>query len=144
VTAFAIDAGFGNRRPSATGAYGIATFGTSNFVITDSQGVAHTIYFSRPALIDIYVIVNLTIDDTYPANGDVTIQEILAAYINGLGQGKEVIVNPLLIAQIAVVQGIQDAVILVGLAPGPTLPDNINIQAYQQAVTQTNFITVNS
>lgn len=122
---------------------GIATFGNDSFVITDSQGVQHTIFFSRPTIIDIYIIANLTIDMTYPATGDETVKELLANYINGLGQGQEVIVIPKLIAQLASVQGIQDAVLLVGTSPGPTLPDNINIMPFQQAFTQTSFITVN-
>ena len=125
---------------------GIATYGTSNFTITDSQGDQHVIYFSRPTLVGIYVIANLTINDVndpYPANGDTLVKELLANFINGLGQGRDVVVVPQLVSSIVSVPGIGDAVLLVGKLPGPTLPNNILIQAYEQAFSQTTFITVN-
>lgn len=121
---------------------GIRTFGTSSFVIVDSQGVSHTMYFSRPQQIDIYLAITLTVSTLFPANGTTLVENALAAYINGLGQGGEVIVNPMLIAQLASVPGIDDSVILIGTAPGPTLPDNIVIQPFQQAFTQTSFMTI--
>lgn len=121
---------------------GIATYGTSSFDIVDSQGITHTIYFSRPAIIDIYIDVTITKNSAYPADGDTLVKEALANYINGLGQGVSVIVNPLLVAQLAPIPGIDDTVILIGKTPGPTLPDNIAIAAFEQAFTQTDFINV--
>jgi uncharacterized phage protein gp47/JayE len=122
---------------------GIQTYGTQFYVITDSQGISHTMYFSRPTGIDIYLIVNLVISGSYPLNGDLLVKNSLANYINGLGQGVEVIVSPQLIAQLASIPGIEDAEILAGTSPGPTLPNNIPIAAYQVAQTQTIYITVN-
>jgi uncharacterized phage protein gp47/JayE len=123
---------------------GIETYGSDSYVITDSQGQPHTINFSRPSIIDIYLILNLEINLSYPANGDVLIQELLTTYINNLGQGVTVILDPYLIAQLASIPGIDYAQVLAGTAPDPTQSLNIPILAYQQAFTQTNFIVVNT
>lgn len=121
---------------------GIDTDGNTSFDITDSQGQVHTIRFSRPTAVPVYIIAQLTLDDTYPVDGDTTVQQLLVAYGNSLGIGKELIVIPKLIAQIAGVQGIQDAVLLVGTAPGPTLPNNINPQAYEVLEFDTSRVQV--
>jgi uncharacterized phage protein gp47/JayE len=123
---------------------GIATDGTSNYTITDSQGNTHVIHFSRPTNIDIYIIANLLVNDAYPAGGDALVNQILDNYINGLGQGVNVIVDPYLTAQLASIPGIDGATLLVGTAPDPTMSANIPIAAFQQAFTETIFIVVNS
>lgn len=122
---------------------GIETYGNTTTTIVDSQGQTHTINFSRPTVVPVYIIANLTVDDTYPANGDTTVQTLLAQYGNSLGIGVELIVVPKLISQLAQVQGIQDAVLLVGTSPGPTLPDNITPTAYEVLSFDTSRITVN-
>lgn len=123
---------------------GIATFGTNSYVITDSQGDYHTMKYSTPTLIPLYLIVDLTVTSSYPSDGDTLVKEALANYINSLGQGTSVIVSPLLIAQLASIPGITDATILIGTAPDPSSSDNITILAYQQATASTLNITVNS
>jgi len=50
---------------------GIQPHGDISKTVTDSQGFDHTIKFSRPDEIDIYLILDLTIDsDIYPDDGD--------------------------------------------------------------------------
>lgn len=122
---------------------GIQTFGSSEFTITDSQGQEHDIFFSRPALIPIYMIVNLLVNSLYPSDGDTLVKDALANYVNGLGQGVSVIVSPQLVGQLTGIPGIDGVTILIGTAPSPTMSNNIPIVAYQQAITQTTFITVN-
>ncbi|CAM6004925.1 unnamed protein product [Sphagnum balticum] len=122
---------------------GILTYGSSNYTITDSQGQTHVINFSRPSIINVYLIVNLEVNLTFPSNGATLVQELLANYINALGQGVSVVVEPYLAAQLASIPGIDYATILIGTAPDPTESNNIAIVAYQQAATQTDYITVN-
>lgn len=122
---------------------GIPTFGNTFFDIIDSQGQTHRIYFSRPTAIPVYIIANLTIDDTYPSNGDTTVAQALVNYGNSLGIGAELIVVPKLVASIALIQGIQDAVLLVGTSPGPTLPDNITPPAFGILEFDTGRVQVN-
>jgi len=123
---------------------GIETYGSDSYVITDSQGQPHTINFSRPSVIDIYIIANLLVNLSFPANGAVLIQEIFTNYINGLGQGVNVITDPYLIAQLASIPGIDGVTLFLGTAPDPVSSDNIIIEAFQVAFTQTNFIVVNT
>lgn len=54
---------------------GIETFGTESVQITDSQGDLHTIKFSRPIKQYVHFDITLTVDGTFPANGEDTIKE---------------------------------------------------------------------
>ena len=123
---------------------GIATYGNTSQVITDSQGQTHTIYYSLPTAIPVYIIANLTVDGNYPSNGDATVQSTLVVYVNGLGEGGELIVNPKMMASIAGIPGIQTAVLLVGTSPSPSTSNNITPTAYQYLQADTSRTTVNS
>jgi uncharacterized phage protein gp47/JayE len=122
---------------------GIPTFGTSSYTITDSQGQPHLIYFSRPYAVSVYIIANLTVDSDYPSNGDELASTAMVTYGNSLGIGKELIVIPKLISQIAGIAGIQDAEILVGLTAGPTTSDNITPTAFQVLTFDTSRVQIN-
>lgn len=122
---------------------GINTYGTSNAPVIDSQGLSHTIYFSRPTQLSIYIIINIHISATYPSNGDALVKQALVDFGNSLGIGQEVIVVPKLISSIASIPGIETAAILIGTAPGPTLGNNIPVGIQQIAVFDTGRVTVN-
>ena len=63
-------------------------------IVTDSQGFAQTIKFSRPTTVDIYVEVDLTVDSNlYPANGDDQVEAAIVAYGDALGIGTDVVVH---------------------------------------------------
>lgn len=121
---------------------GIATDGSIPIVITDSQGQVHTIRFSRPTDLNIYVHLILTVDTNFPLNGDAAATQAIVTSGNALGIGTEVIVIPKLISSIAGIPGIQDAVLLIGLAPSPTLSDNILVAPNQIAVFDSSRINV--
>ena len=75
---------------------GIQTYGNTSATVTDSNGTAHTIYFSRP--INKYVWVKVTIDsyyteESFPADGSDEIKAAIVAYGNALGMGKDLIVQ---------------------------------------------------
>lgn len=115
---------------------GIETFGSEIGSSVDSQGVTHEVRFSRPTNVPIYVSVSLVTDPLrFPANGNDTVRDAIVAFINELGIGSDVIVVPQLICSFAGVQGILDAEIFVGIAPSPTLSDNIIIDANEIPVT---------
>lgn len=122
---------------------GIETDGNVSEVITDSQGQVHTIKFSRPTAVPVYIIANLTLDGSYPSDGDNAVKTALVTYGNSLGIGKELIVIPKLISQLVSIPGIQDAVLLVGTAPGPTLPDNLTPTSFQVLEFDTSRVQVN-
>ena len=106
---------------------GIESHGDLPFIIKDSQGFDQTVKFSRPDGVDIYVIFDLSIDATYPADGDDQVKSVIADWGNGLGVGQDVIVFPTLVAQLDAIPGITDVIVKIGTAPAPTLDDNIVI-----------------
>lgn len=106
---------------------GIESHGDVSKTATDSQGLPHTIKFSRPDEVDIYLILDLTVDSNYPADGDAQVEAVMVAWGNALGVGQDVIVFPALVAQLDNISGITDIVVKIGIAPAPTLDDNIII-----------------
>lgn len=121
---------------------GIQTDGSVDGTITDSQGLVHDVKFSRPTDLELYVIVQLSVDSTYPANGDTVAQESIVNAGNALGIGQEVIVIPKLISVLAPIQGIQDATILIGTSPSPSSSANIPVDANEIPVFDTTRTSV--
>jgi uncharacterized phage protein gp47/JayE len=122
---------------------GIRSFGTISVSITDSQGQPHTVQFSRPVALDIYVEAQLTIDPlVYPSNGDAAVRQAIVDFGNSLGIGKDVITIPYLLASIASIPGIDDVVLLIGLSPSPTTSNNISVAPNEIAVFDTSRVNV--
>jgi len=126
----------------ATKAGGIATYGTTTGVVTDSQGFTHTVKFSRPTEIAIWLIVTLTTDANYPADGNARVSTKILAFAGTLALGQDVVVSPYLISSFADVPGITGAVIKIGLSNPPTLADNIIITETQIAVFDSSRISI--
>jgi uncharacterized phage protein gp47/JayE len=130
---------------------GIEPHGDVSKSITDSQGLTHTVKFSRPTEIDIYLILDLTVTSDYPADGDDQVEAIMVAWGNALGVGQDVIVFPELVAQLSstAIPGITDIVVKIGTAPSPTLDNNVIIDdgtsgSVEISRWDTARITVNS
>lgn len=128
---------------------GIKPHGDVSKTVTDSQGFDHTIQFSRPTEVDIWLELDLTVDALYPSDGDTQVEGIMTDWGNALGAGVDVVVYPSLIAQLDSIPGITDVVVRIGTAVSPTLDNNIDID--DGSVTQveisrwdTSRITVTS
>lgn len=63
---------------------GISTVGSTNVQVVDNIGGSHTISFQRPTLVNINVVVNLTVNASYPGNGDDLITQAIIDYAEGL------------------------------------------------------------
>jgi len=123
---------------------GINTFGTEVESVTDSMGISQVIKFSRPADVDIYIILDLTTDSEFPVNGAVLAEEaIINRGRERFSVGDDVIVIPTLIAALDAIPGIIDVVIKIGTAPAPTLDANIPIGLAQIAAFDSSRVTVN-
>ena len=59
---------------------GIQSFGNIETDILDSQGIPHTIGFSRPTLVDIFIDMQITTDEDFPVGGEELIREAILAY----------------------------------------------------------------
>lgn len=119
---------------------GIRTFGQITENVVDSQGVTRVIQFSRPTQVRIYTSLDLTVDvATFPINGALKAKELIVAWGAGLGIGKDVIVYPQLVAQLAEVPGILDIRVRIDTSPvsntpnDPAVDDNIDIQPFEVA-----------
>ncbi len=123
-------------------AAGIYPHGVTSGTITDSSGNNHTMRFSRPTSINIWLELDLTVDADYPADGDTQVDTRVLAFGNALGIGEDVIVFPSLIASFADVPGITDVVVRIGIAINPTLDDNIIIAETEIAVFDSSRITI--
>lgn len=124
-------------------AAGIATYGTTTVSVTDSQGFTHSVKFTRPTEIPIYVIYNLTVDLlTFPADGAAQVKAALVAFGNAQKVGKDA-VDASILAQAFKVTGVLDGEALIGTAPAPTLTANIPVSTREIATFDTSRITVN-
>jgi len=106
---------------------GIEAHGDKDFTVTDSQGFDHTVKFTEPDEVDIYLILDLTVDSTYPDGGDDTLEADVVEWGNEIGVGNDVIVYPSLVGQLNGVTGITDVVVKIGITASPTLDNNIDI-----------------
>jgi uncharacterized phage protein gp47/JayE len=123
---------------------GIATYGTTTVSVTDDQGVAHAVRFSRPSEQDVYVTVNLKYDDKlyFPSTSDDLVKAAIVAYGDLQPTGKDVVASALS-AQAFKVPGVLDvSSLFIGLAPSPVSSATIPISLRQLAVFDTSRIVV--
>lgn len=123
-------------------AAGIQTHGSTSQVVNDSQGTPHTIYFSRPAAVLIYLDVILVVNSEFPAGGAQTVKDALLAWGLSFTVGQDVIVHPYLEGAIADVPGIVDVTVNIGTSPSPSGDANIAIGQTQYASFDASRITV--
>lgn len=128
---------------------GIETYGSITKSVTDTQGIAHEINFSRPTEVDIYMIINITPNtdanegELYPADGDDLVEEAVLEYGAGFQLGQDVVVNRFY-TPINTVPGVIGIEILVGFSSPPTSSANLAIGPGELAKFDSTRITVNS
>ena len=128
---------------------GATSFGNTSAVITDDQSIEHTISFSRPSAIDIYVIVNLTTFSSFPVNGQDLIKQAIIDYSQGLlieGRGFSLgsnVINSQLYSPINTIQGHTIDSLFIGTSSGPTSSADIVIATNEISVFLEAKITVN-
>lgn len=77
-------------------AEGIESYGTNSGTVTDSDGVVHTVKFSRPNEIPIYVTIYVEkFDQDFPPDGEDQIKAAIVALGNTYKTGKDVVANAL-------------------------------------------------
>jgi hypothetical protein len=76
---------------------GIATYGSPlgtpvTQTVTDSQGFTHSISFTRPAAVTVYVVIDVTVDPTtFPSDGVTEIVDAIVAYAQNYTIGFNVV-----------------------------------------------------
>lgn len=130
---------------------GIRPDGTEIIEVLDSAGLPHTIRFSRPTEITIYVVVNITGLGTFPSNGDELVAQAIVDYANGeLVDGREFslgddIIHSELYTPINTIPGgtVDSLYINTTGAPGPGDDSDIAISTQEISMFELVNITVN-
>jgi len=124
-------------------AAGIRTYGTTSGTHVDSQGISHTVQFSRPTNVNIYVVVNVTAEQqNWPSDGADQVKAAIVAWGDAQRTGKDVVAAAI-VAQTFSVVGVLDATAYIGTAPAPGASVTVSISLRQLAVYDTSRITVN-
>lgn len=124
-------------------AAGIATHGTESGTVVDSSGNSHTVKFSRPTEIDVYVIAEvLRVTATFPSDGSDQIKAALVALGDAYDIGKDVYARALIPAVFGIAGVLNVSAMKIGTAPTPTTENTITVTSRQLAVFDTSRITV--
>lgn len=106
---------------------GILSYGNTSVTVTDIQGGTHTVSFSRPNPVVIYISMDITPDVNFPANGNDLIRSNLIAYFTAnFGTGDDVIYSRLY-TPINAVPGHQVNTLTIGTSPSPVGMVNVPI-----------------
>lgn len=134
-----------------TKAGGIQSFGDIQVQVLDKRGNPHTIGFSRPTEIPIYVDISLTTNANFPADGATQIRTDVIEYIggldadgteyNGLGQDEDVIYTKI-IGIVHDTPGVDDVTVQIGTDQAALAAANVPIATREVAVTDYNKVVV--
>lgn len=124
-------------------AAGIQTYGTTSQVIQDSQGLSHTMRFSRPTAVPIYLSATVQVDPfTFPADGLDMILAALLAQGDAMAVGADVIYAAQY-SPIFSVPGVLDVTLLrTGTSGPPSGTTNITITPRQLATWDSSRIAI--
>lgn len=134
----------------STGAGGIESYGDIVKNVLDIGGYAHEVKFSRAEEVILQVLVNLTTNEQYPADGDEQIRAAIVRYIggedggsyySGLSMGAPAVYKKL-VSAVDQIEGIEDFTLKIGkddvLEEG-----NVVLERYQVAQINAKDIVVN-
>lgn len=124
---------------------GIATHGTTATATLDGNGFAVTINWSRPVVLNIYIIVNLIVSKAqFPSNGATLVQDAVVSYEVNYHVGSEVRSSALVPSIFAATAGVLECQLpLIGTAPSPGSSATIVVNNRQKADLDTSRTTVN-
>jgi len=130
---------------------GIRSYGTTEITVTDSQGINHTIGFTRPTITDIYVNVTVTTNNLFPADGYNQVRTKIIEYIGGSDEDgsnhdglalNENVVHAKLVSVAFSVNGVEDVGVEMSKTGDIYSKDNIVISQKEVAETDFNKVVV--
>jgi uncharacterized phage protein gp47/JayE len=131
---------------------GIDTFGTTSVVVTDSQATAHTMHFSRPTPVYVWVkvVTSLLSEEAFPVNGLALIAQAIVAFGDTIPAGGDVVVQRFIGPIYNAASGLAGVTVTVASSTSPSFvpvsgdytATNITITAIQQAVFDLSRVTV--
>lgn len=122
-------------------AAGIATYGTTSGTATDSEGVEHTVKFTRPAEVDVYMDIEIETDDGYET--DAAAISAIVDFFAGWPPGSDITAG--LIREALDLPGVVDTPqVFLGSAPSPGTSARVVISNRQIAKATADNITLAS
>lgn len=119
---------------------GITSIGNTSVDIVDSFGYTRTINFSRPVEVPVYIQIQLTTNNNFPADGEQKIKQALIEYVNQQ-KIQSGIVYSRLYTPINSVPGHQVDSLLIGTDPDNLSTQNISLAFDEIAKTSDVRIT---
>lgn len=125
----------------ASRAAGIRTLGTASGTTTDSQGIDHSESYTPAVAAAIHVDVTIETSAAYPIDGDTQVKTAIAAYVNGLGIGADVLHDLTKCAAYEVAGVLKVTALLQGIGSPATAAD-VAVGAAQYATADVANIAV--
>lgn len=122
---------------------GTGYYGDVEVTVQDDDGNNQLVYFSRPTSTTLYIIVDITKGDDYPADGDDQVKAALVAYGATLAIGDSLNVNPKLASSLADIDGIDNLELYVGTAAEPVNQGTLSPAATEVFSISADNIEVN-
>jgi hypothetical protein len=116
------------------GPIGISSYGAESETVTDSQGFTHAIKFSRPTPVRIYMIVEVTTNADFPADGIQQVKDALAAYGDLVQIGEDLVALRFHSVPFSVAGVIDIPTFLMDIVDPPVSTANVSI-AYRDIAT---------
>lgn len=126
----------------ATKARGIATYGSTSKTVLDEQGRAHVVRFTRPADVNVWTVVQVSVNARLDP-GDEAIKTAVRAAFADLGTG-ELVRRAAVSCAALNVRGVTNVLaVRLGLTSGAAYASDLAVTARQRAVSPNNsYVTV--
>ncbi len=125
---------------------GIETYGSSSGTAVDAAGNGHTVYWTEPDPIEVWIEIDVEVDtdpegvSSFPADGEAEIEAAILAFAATLKIGQNV--SAWKLKRVIETEGIEDLTIRIGLADPPTTDATVVIAQTELAVLDSSRITV--
>jgi uncharacterized phage protein gp47/JayE len=123
---------------------GIMSYGNILTTIIDAQGFEQEIRYTRPGGVDIYAVINLTVDsNVFPVGGEDLVKTNFVSFgTTTFDIGDDVILVQFY-SPITQTPGILGVDLKIGLTPSPTGTSNILIDPREKSIYDISFVEVN-
>lgn len=106
---------------------GILSYGTVTTGVADSQGILHDISFDRPTDLPIYISLTISVDSSFPTDGEDLIRTALVDYLSTLGIGEDVLYSRLYTPINSATGGFYVSGMTIGTSASPVGTSNISV-----------------
>jgi uncharacterized phage protein gp47/JayE len=95
--------------------------------VAHSQGILHDISFDRPTDLPIYISLTISVDSSFPTDGEDLIRTALVDYLSTLGIGEDVLYSRLYTPINSATGGFYVSGMTIGTSASPVGTSNISV-----------------